>query len=391
MLTYQERAKKWLLQCFGPEIASDRMERNHRFLEEALELVQAAGATREDALQLVDYVYGRPAGDPHQEVGGVMLTLAALCQANGIDVLQAAEAELERAWNKIEVIRAKQQAKPVFGPLPAASLAEGGSARPVAVPAHVLLALENIAARQTPPGLPVAEYAMHALADSGFPFRAPTTNSVGEAPVHWTEDDALSVLKLEGDGAFSQDDVDSTLRQLQHIDTLRRLKALSGKGAGHAGEPLPHGWSTKALALRANGQADVSNVMKTVCMGEFTFSRSEACGKCAIDGPSSACDECNGDQVVEREVTVPWDTCKAIFKRMVEVAPEVVSTTKNDESAMLAWLIDHAELVHQGRGVNLWQIDSLVFDAAGELDLGDKHREIKAAMTAAIRKHQVHA
>lgn len=391
MLTYQERAKKWLLQCFGPEIASDRMERNHRFLEEALELVQAAGATRDDAMQLVDYVYGRPAGDTHQEVGGVMLTLAALCQAQGIDVMQAAEAELERAWSKIDVIRAKQQAKPAIGPLPGASPTEAGLVRPVAVPAHVLVALENIAARQTPPGLPVAEYAMHALADSGFPVRVATAHGVGEAPVHWTEADALSVLKLDGDGSFSQDDVDSTLRQLQHIDMLRLQKVLSGKGAGHAGEPLPHGWTSKTLAIRSNGQADVSNVMKEVCMGEFTFSRSEACGKCASEGPSSDCDECNGDQVVERAVTVPWDTCKAIFKRMVEVAPDVVSTTKNDESAMLAWLIDKAELVHQGRGVNHWQIDSLVFDAAGELDLGDKHREIKAAMTAAIRKHQVQA
>jgi hypothetical protein len=35
--------------CFGPEISADRVERNHRFLEEALELVQACGAARETA------------------------------------------------------------------------------------------------------------------------------------------------------------------------------------------------------------------------------------------------------------------------------------------------------------------------------------------------------
>ncbi|RQS15519.1 hypothetical protein DIE07_03565 [Burkholderia sp. Bp9002] len=35
----------WMLECFGAAIATDRMERNHRFLEEALELVQACGCT----------------------------------------------------------------------------------------------------------------------------------------------------------------------------------------------------------------------------------------------------------------------------------------------------------------------------------------------------------
>ena len=39
----------------------------HRFLEEALELVQACGATASEAHQLVDYVYGRPVGEPAQE------------------------------------------------------------------------------------------------------------------------------------------------------------------------------------------------------------------------------------------------------------------------------------------------------------------------------------
>lgn len=116
--TFQARVLPWMNACFGEQISADKQERNHRFLEEALELIQARGATAEEAHQLVDYVYGRPVGEPSQEVGGVMVTLAALCLAHDMDMHAAAETELTRIWGKVEQIRAKQAAKPAFGPLP---------------------------------------------------------------------------------------------------------------------------------------------------------------------------------------------------------------------------------------------------------------------------------
>ncbi len=116
MLKYQAEVFSWLISCFGVKIARDKFERNHRFLEEALELVQALGCTREEAADLVDYVYSRPAGVPHQEVGGAMVTLAALCSANQIDMEAAADHELSRVWGKIGLIREKQQKKPKIGP-----------------------------------------------------------------------------------------------------------------------------------------------------------------------------------------------------------------------------------------------------------------------------------
>jgi hypothetical protein len=109
---FQERVAKWMLACFGPEIAGDRIERNHRFIEEALELVQANGCTESEAHQLVDYTFGRPKGEPRQEVGSVMVTLAALCLACNMDMGREAETELARVWTKVEQIRAKQAAKP---------------------------------------------------------------------------------------------------------------------------------------------------------------------------------------------------------------------------------------------------------------------------------------
>ncbi|CAN7321420.1 hypothetical protein LJR084_001852 [Variovorax sp. LjRoot84] len=126
--TFQARVQPWLMECFGAMIAGDREERNHRFLEEGLELVQACGCTRGEAHQLVDYVFDRPAGERGQEVGGVMVTLAALCLAQALDMHAEGERELARI-NVPEIIlriRAKQAAKPKYSPLPAA-LPELGS------------------------------------------------------------------------------------------------------------------------------------------------------------------------------------------------------------------------------------------------------------------------
>ncbi|MDT0618444.1 hypothetical protein RM531_08140 [Salinisphaera sp. P385] len=115
---FQARVAPWMQACFGEMVAGDAEERNYRFLEEAIELVQSCGATSESCHQLVDYVFGRPVGEPHQEVGGVQITLAALCLAQGLDMDAAGEDELARVWRKIPQIQAKQATKPLSSPLP---------------------------------------------------------------------------------------------------------------------------------------------------------------------------------------------------------------------------------------------------------------------------------
>ncbi len=116
-LTFQQRVREWTLACFGQVIADDKVERNHRFLEESLELVQALGCTQSEAHQLVDYVYGRPSGHQDQECGGALVTLAALCNANQLDMNFLGDMELARVYQKIDLIRAKQAAKPKHSPL----------------------------------------------------------------------------------------------------------------------------------------------------------------------------------------------------------------------------------------------------------------------------------
>ena len=101
-----------MLKCFGPEISKDRKERCHRFIEEALELVQAGDCSKEDVLMLVDYVYSRPKGEVYQEVGGVIVTLAAFCTAWNQDLELDAVVEQERIWTKVKEICEKQATKP---------------------------------------------------------------------------------------------------------------------------------------------------------------------------------------------------------------------------------------------------------------------------------------
>lgn len=115
---FQCRVSAWVLDCFGRGDSYNVEQRNWRFLEEALELVQSLGCHREAAHALVDYVFERPAGDPKQEVGGVLLTLAALCTVSRISANACGEDELARVWSCIDRIRAKHASKPDFSSLP---------------------------------------------------------------------------------------------------------------------------------------------------------------------------------------------------------------------------------------------------------------------------------
>lgn len=94
--SFQSRVAGWMASCFSEEIAADRVERCDRFIEEALELVQACGYSADRAHAIVDYVFSRPDGRAPQEVGGVMVTLAALCNVFKITILDEAETELAR-------------------------------------------------------------------------------------------------------------------------------------------------------------------------------------------------------------------------------------------------------------------------------------------------------
>ncbi len=118
---FQDRVQPWMRACFGPKISADKVERGDRLLEEVFELLQAGGYDPARVLSLREYVWGREVGNPEQEAGGVMVTLAAYCLAHGLDMHDAGETELARIWTRVDKIRAKQAAKPKHSPLPVAS------------------------------------------------------------------------------------------------------------------------------------------------------------------------------------------------------------------------------------------------------------------------------
>jgi len=108
-----DRIWAWGNHCFGAIINANIQERSFRFLEESIELVQALDIPKEDVLRMVDYVYGRPVGQPDQEFGGVGITLQLLAKATGRDLNELTEEELISAWTRVEQIRQKQLTKPV--------------------------------------------------------------------------------------------------------------------------------------------------------------------------------------------------------------------------------------------------------------------------------------
>ena len=110
---YQARVAEWMMTCFGADITGSLPERCFRFFEEAGELCQALGMTEDQARDLVAYTWSREKGEPAQEIGGVMVTLAAMCHAAALEMAAAGEIELARinTPETIDKIRRKHHAK----------------------------------------------------------------------------------------------------------------------------------------------------------------------------------------------------------------------------------------------------------------------------------------
>lgn len=128
--SFQTQAGLWMGKAFIPSLYSDINERGDRLLEEVFELLQAKHYPRDRIRRLENYVYGRPVGEPHQELGGVMVTLACYAKVAGLNMHAEGYRELARI-NRPEImakIREKQEKKNALhldSPLPGdASLKE---------------------------------------------------------------------------------------------------------------------------------------------------------------------------------------------------------------------------------------------------------------------------
>lgn len=116
----QDKTSQWIRDTFGSDPINDdlKIDRSNRFLEEAIELVQAVGMERENAHKLVDYVFDRQVGETFQEVGGVLITLSALTTNLHHKLSDCWNRELVRVIDKMELIRKKDKMKKENSPLP---------------------------------------------------------------------------------------------------------------------------------------------------------------------------------------------------------------------------------------------------------------------------------
>lgn len=73
-----------------------------------------------------------------------------------------------------------------------------------------------------------------------------------------------------------------------------------------------------------HGKPEITNLMKANCIGEFSFEVETVCGVCATNGPDGACEVCAGAIEYVETQTVPWDTCKEIYKAMAVEASKSV-------------------------------------------------------------------
>lgn len=108
----QKQTAIWVMTRLGDE-AMHPTERGRRVHEESTELFQTLGGTREEAHRIVDHVFDKPVGTSYQEFGGAALTLAVAAESLGVDLGEAAQAELDRIFSLAPEKFKKRQAQNV--------------------------------------------------------------------------------------------------------------------------------------------------------------------------------------------------------------------------------------------------------------------------------------
>ncbi len=111
----QDAMLSWARETFGNIEGCDPVsleERARRFLEEALELVQACGLDDEMATRVKDRVYSREPGDVRKEIGQSSMTLSILAEVLGESVAQCEVDEFDRVQSKSKAhVEARHRAK----------------------------------------------------------------------------------------------------------------------------------------------------------------------------------------------------------------------------------------------------------------------------------------
>ena len=85
-----------------------------------------------------------------------------------------------------------------------------------------------------------------------------------------------------------------------------------------------------------NERALVTSGMKAACIGAHRFTIEDGCTRCLVeDHPGESCPDCHGEGRVAREIVVPWDTAKKIYKDMVDAAVIDCAEQRREQAAKL--------------------------------------------------------
>ncbi len=111
--SFQLRAWDWLGLALGRDVARSKRQRALRFVEEAIELAQAIGISEHEVIDEARNIYSVPAHGVEREIGGVLVTLAVLCEAYGLNMEKIGEDTLADNHKRLDQIREKQKSKSV--------------------------------------------------------------------------------------------------------------------------------------------------------------------------------------------------------------------------------------------------------------------------------------
>lgn len=136
-------------------------------------------------------------------------------------------------------------------------------------------------------------------------------------------------LMSQGDIALASDLIDKMILDLRPLikeNAELKQKLFSSFSA-------PHGFAFIPVDTRySQHEPKITNDMKAVCNGEFEFTIDEPCPKCALHLEDHYDDvEClcggSDDRSYQKNVSVPWDVTKDIYKGMATVAMQEINKT----------------------------------------------------------------
>ncbi len=144
------------------------------------------------------------------------------------------------------------------------------------------------------------------------------------------------------------------------------------------------GWLGVPLDQR-NSRPKITNQMKVECCGEFHMTMVQECPVCDEEDPSKTCEFCGGEYEGTFDVVIPWTLCKEIYKKMAEVAAQVMDNRPKTEVAPVRVdSVVSTPLPRETQVVAIWFKDN----SEGEDDLSYLFAYVKAGVWYEYGCHQ---